>query len=403
MRAFMRKPSIGVIFLTVMTDLVGFGIVLPLLPLFSRDFGASGFVIGLIMATFSAMQFIFAPIWGRLSDRIGRRPVLLFSTACACLSYVVFAFGCGLEGRAALAVFFASRVVAGICGANISVAQAYIADVSPSEIRSKRMGLIGMAFGLGFILGPALGAVSVAWFGATGPGWVAAGLCAINFVSAFFFLGESWRPNAEHVPQRPHLDQCLHTIRHPALGLLIGTFFVVTFCFTCFEVTLGLVVSTNFNLDPATKHDAKIVGCLFAYCGIIGALLQGGATGRLVRALGEPRLIAVSMVLLAAGLCALPYVRTWGPLLLVLAALAASSNLTRPPVYGMLSNLTPAHEQGATIGVAQSAGSLARILGPLFAGSLYQQHPSLPYLTCAVLALAAGLVSWAWLEKHRPG
>jgi predicted MFS family arabinose efflux permease len=289
-----------------------------------------------------------------------------------------------------------------MCGANISVAQAYIADVTPRESRSKRMGLIGMAFGLGFILGPALGAVSVSWFDISGPGWVAAALCAINFVSAFFFLGESWRPNAEHVPPRPHLEQCLHTMRHPALGLLIATFFLVTFCFTCFEVTLGLVVSDNFHLDPATKHDAKVVGFLFAYCGIIGALLQGGATGRLVRALGEPRLIAVSMVLLAAGLLALPYVRTWVPLLFVLAALAASSNLTRPPIYGMLSLLAPVNEQGASMGVAQSAGSLARIIGPIFAGSLYQQHPALPYQTCAALALAAGIVAWAWLEKHRP-
>src|SRR5881394_2762998 len=150
----MRQPSVLVVFLTVFIDLIGFGIVLPLLPLYNRDLGASGWLIGVIQASFSAMQFLFAPSWGRLSDRIGRRPVLLVSTAGAAVSYSVFAYGCGLGGSAALWVILASRIVAGICGANITVAQAYIADITAPAERSKRMGLIGMAFGLGFVFGP---------------------------------------------------------------------------------------------------------------------------------------------------------------------------------------------------------------------------------------------------------
>src|SRR5882762_4151233 len=157
----MRKPSVLVIFLTVFIDLIGFGIVLPLLPLYNRDFGATGLMIGIIQVSFSAMQFLFAPGWGRLSDRIGRRPVLLVSTAAAAVSYVVFAFGCGLTGSTALWVILGSRILAGICGANITVAQAYIADITPLAERSKRMGLIGMAFGLGFIFGPAIGGISL--------------------------------------------------------------------------------------------------------------------------------------------------------------------------------------------------------------------------------------------------
>src|SRR5206468_2448558 len=153
----MRKPSLLVIFLTVFIDLIGFGIVLPLLPLYNRDLGASGWLIGVIQASFSAMQFLFAPSWGRLSDRIGRRPVLLVSTAVAAASYLLFAYGCGLADKnAALWVLLASRILAGICGANITVAQAYIADITPPEERSKKMGLIGMAFGLGFVCGPPL-------------------------------------------------------------------------------------------------------------------------------------------------------------------------------------------------------------------------------------------------------
>src|SRR3989449_3148091 len=190
----MRKPSVLVVFLTVFIDLIGFGLVLPLLPIYSQRFGASGFMIGAIMASFSAMQFLFAPAWGRLSDRIGRRPVLLVSTAGAAMSYAVFALGSSLAGQAALIVVLASRILAGICGANITVAQAYIADITPPENRSKRMGLIGMAFGLGFIFGPALGALGIKLFGLRGPGVLAAALCAANFVLTLLILPESWKP-----------------------------------------------------------------------------------------------------------------------------------------------------------------------------------------------------------------
>src|SRR6266498_4584141 len=169
----MKKPSVLIIFLTVFIDLIGFGIVLPLLPIYSKSFGAAGWQIGLLMASYSVMQFIFAPVWGRLSDRIGRRPVLLVSTAGAAVSYSVFALGSGLNGQFALAVLLLSRMFAGICGANITVAQAYVADITPAEERSKRMGLIGMAFGLGFIFGPALSSLSFQKFGDMGPGIVA--------------------------------------------------------------------------------------------------------------------------------------------------------------------------------------------------------------------------------------
>src|SRR6059058_3808712 len=203
----MRTPSVLVVFLTVFIDLIGFGIVLPLLPLYNRDFGASGLLIGIIQASFSAMQFLFAPGWGRLSDRIGRRPVLLVSTAGAAISYAVFAMGCGLTGKTALWVLLGSRMFAGICGANITVAQAYIADITPVEERSKRMGLIGMAFGLGFVCGPPLASLGIWLFGFRGPGWLAAGLCAANFLLALAILSESWKPSSEHVPTRPHLEQ----------------------------------------------------------------------------------------------------------------------------------------------------------------------------------------------------
>jgi predicted MFS family arabinose efflux permease len=277
------------------------------------------------------------------------------------------------------------------------VAQAYIADISPPAERSKKMGLIGMAFGLGFIVGPALGGISIQLFGLQGPGWAAACLCAANFILAFAILPESWQPNSEHVASRPRLAQWLHTLAQPKISLLVAVFFLATFCFTCFETTLGLLVGRNFHLDQHSKQDAKIIGYLFAYCGIIGAIVQGGAIGRLVKKSGEERLIANSLFLVAASMAPLPFVHggnalAWVLLLVVLAVLSIGSSLTRPPVFGLISILTPANEQGATIGVAQSAGSLARIFGPIFAATLLEYHPTLPYLICSGISLCTGIL-----------
>ncbi len=405
----MKKPSLLVIFLTVFLDLVGFGIVLPLLPIYSESMGASGLMVGVIMASFSAMQFLFAPVWGRWSDRVGRRPVLLISNCGSAISYALFAYGSGLQGQTGLYVLLASRIFAGICGANISVAQAYIADITPPADRSRRMGLIGMAFGLGFILGPALSGLSLAGFnifgfkfngfGPTGPGWVAAALCAGNFLLTLAILPESRKLDGESAPQRPRFEQWTHTLGKPQVGLLVWLFFLATFAFTCFETTLGLLVSQSFKLDVHNPNDAKVIGYLFAYCGIIGALVQGGAIGRAVKKLGEPGLITVSLFLTAASLAPLPFVTSWGALLVVLGLLAIGSSLARPPIFGLISILTPSGEQGATIGVAQSFGSLARIAGPIFAGALFHFNAKIPYLACAGVSLVAALLAWKKLDK----
>jgi len=399
----MKKPSVLIVFLTVFIDLIGFGMVLPLLPIFAKNFNANGFTIGMLMASFSAMQFIFAPVWGKLSDRVGRRPVLLLSTAGATVSYAIFAMGCGVAGNTGLLILFGSRIFAGICGANITVAQAYIADVTPPEERSRKMGLIGMAFGLGFIFGPVLSGIGMHFFGMTGPGWIAASLCGANFFFALARLPESWRPTSEHVSQRPRFSQWAHTFHLPKIGLLIVIFFLATFCFTCFETTLGLLVSQSFNLTVKNVNgvfvfDEKVV-YLYAYCGIVGAFVQGGATGRAVKKLGEPLLISLSLVMVGLAMAPLPFVKNWSELLLVLALLAIGSSLTRPPVFGMISILTPAHEQGATIGVAQGAGSLARIIGPVFASTLFDRHPALPYLICSALSFLTAIVAWQYLHK----
>jgi len=396
----MRKPSIVIIFLTVFIDLIGFGVVLPLMPVFTMHFGACTWMAGVIMASYSAMQFLFAPFWGHLSDRIGRRPVLLTSTAVASLSYVMFAIGCHFQNATGLWIILGSRMLAGFCGANIGVAQAYIADITPPEKRSKRMALIGMAFGLGFILGPALGAGAVKLWGYVGPGFVSAALCAMNFVFAFVRLPESWTPNAEHVEDRPRWQQARVIFARPGIAMLVFVYTLATFCFASFETTLGIVIIDNFRLDATRPNDTGIVSLLFVYCGLIGAFIQGGATGRLVDRFGEPGVIAASLLLTGIGLAPIPFLDTWTPLLVVLLPLAIGSSLARPPIFGLLSRLTPRHEQGVTIGVAQSTGSLARIAGPIFAGAVYHYSPALPYLICAVLSVATAFLAWARL--HRP-
>ena len=394
-----RKPSILVIFLSVFIDLIGFGIVLPLLPGYAEDnfhpdFSAKGLVIGGIIASFSAMQFFFAPVWGRLSDRIGRRPVMLISNLGAAGSYALFAIACSMTGTAGLVWILISRVFAGICGANLSVASAYIADISPPEKRSARMGLIGMAFGLGFIFGPALGAFSAEIFGKQGPGWVAAGFCAANFILGWFILGESRKPNSEHVVARPKMNQWSHTLAQPKLGLLIAVFFFATFCFTCFESTFPLLARHQFDFDE--KGFNHRIGYLFTYAGVIAALVQG-VIGKLVKRFGEPNLIFTSLIIFAAGLGGLPFAKSLPEILIVLALLAIGSGLNRPPVFGMISLNSSAHEQGANLGVAQSFGSLARILGPIFATILFFVKPSLPYLICGGVALMTSVFAWNFL------
>ncbi|MCL5097702.1 MAG: MFS transporter [Candidatus Omnitrophica bacterium] len=364
----MRRPSLLVIFLTVFVDLIGFGIVMPLLPIYSPQIGEKMIMIGLIISSFSVMQFIFSPIWGRLSDRLGRRPVLLLSLAGEAISYVIFTLASTLTGNTGMYLLLASRTFAGICGGNITVAQAYIADITPPDKRSARMGLIGVAFGLGFIFGPPLGALS-ARFGLAAPGWVAMGLCTLNLLLACVILPESWQPTSALMEPRPRLVQWMHTLSQPQVGLLIMLFFMATFCFTCFETTLALLANRTF------KYDESHVGYLFAYGGVISAFIQGGLIKRLVNKMGEARLILFSFIMLGISLIILPFVNTLTSLLIGLALLAVGSSTNRPPIFGMISILTPSHEQGSNLGVAQSAGSLSRIMGPIFSATLFTYHP----------------------------
>ncbi len=384
----MRSGSpLLVIFLTVFIDLIGFGICLPLLPKYAERYGAQGWQIGAAMGVYSLMQLIFAPWWGQLSDRIGRRPVLLVSNFGSIIAYGLFGLSARYIGETGFWILLGSRIFAGICGANLSVASAFIADVTTPEKRSKGMGLIGMAFGLGSILGPALGSQAFKHFGLAGPGMVAAAICALNFVLGCVILPETRSKDAVPAARRPRLAQIRHVLAMKEVGCLIGIYFLGTFAFTSFESTLPLL------LDAKLRYDEEHVGYVFAFCGVMAALVQGGGIGRLVKSFGERRLIGASLIVVAISLLLMPLANSLLTLLLALAVFAIGSGINRAPTMGLISQLSPPDEQGTTLGIAQSAGTLARVLGPTVATTLYDLWLPGPYLACATIALLAGLLA----------
>lgn len=384
----MRSGSpLLVIFLTVFIDLIGFGICLPLLPKYAERYGAQGWQIGAAMGVYSLMQLVFAPWWGQLSDRIGRRPVLLVSNFGSIIAYGLFGLSARYIGDTGFWILVGSRVFAGICGANLSVASAFIADVTTPEKRSKGMGLIGMAFGLGFILGPVLGSQAFKHFGLAGPGAVAAAICALNFLLGCFILPETRKTEVAPTPRRPRLAQIRHVLAMKEVGFLVGIYFLGTFAFTAFESTLPLL------LDAKLRFDEEHVGYVFAFCGIMAAMVQGGGIGRLVKSFGERRLIGASLIVVAISLLLMPLANSLLTLLLALAVFAIGSGINRAPTMGLISQLSPPDEQGTTLGIAQSAGTLARVLGPTVATTLYDLWLPAPYLACATIALLAGLLA----------
>jgi MFS family permease len=376
-----------VIVLTVFIDLIGFGICLPLLPKYAERYGAQGWQIGAAMGVYSLMQLVFAPWWGQLSDRIGRRPVLLVSNFGSIIAYGLFGLSASYIGDTGFWILIGSRVFAGICGANLSVASAYIADVTTPDKRSKGMGLIGMAFGLGFILGPVIGSQAFKHFGLAGPGAVAAVICAINFLLGCFILPETRKKDAAPPIRRPRFAQIRHVLGMKEVGFLIGIYFLGTFAFTAFESTLPLL------LDAKLRFDEEHVGYVFAFCGIMAAMVQGGGIGRLVKSFGERRLIGASLIVVAVSLVLMPLANSLPTMLAALAVFAIGSGINRAPTMGLISQLSPADEQGTTLGVAQSAGTLARVLGPTVATTLYDLWLPAPYLACATIALLAGLLA----------
>lgn len=375
------------LFLIVFVDLIGFGLVIPLLPFYALRFEASPQQVTVLLAVYSLMQLFTAPLWGSLSDRLGRRPILMISMAASVLAYF------WIGSATALWMLFAARALAGACAGNIAAAQAYIADVTKPENRAKGMGLIGAAFGLGFIIGPALGGL-LAGNNPTSadmetPAWVAAGLSLLALGGVVFLLSESLPADRRGAgPARNRFAAILGVLHRPMLSRLILVFFLVILAFAGMESTFALWAVGQFGWGP------RQVGYVFSYVGILSAILQGGLIGRLARLCGEERLLVGGLTLIGFGLLLLPFVRNIAELGLAVSALALGMGLTQPSLNSLISRRAGREEQGEVLGVSQSVGSLSRVLGPAGAGFLFAEFGrNAPYFWGTALVAGALLVA----------
>ena len=375
-----RRNRLGILFLAVLVDLIGFGIVLPVLPFYATDLGADGLHTGLLYTIYSLVQLVMAPLWGRISDRVGRRPVIILGLLGSALAYTVFA-------RAdSLALLFLSRVVGGIGGSTIPVAQAYIADVTPPGHRAGGLGLVGAAFGLGFVIGPALGGIlyDLSPGSPAAPGYTAAALCLANALAALAWLPESRRPATEGSISRFNLGAALaEAARSRQIRLILAGYLCITIAFSTLQPTLSLLASGRFGMG--TRH----AGYLFALLGIVSVIVQGGLVRRLVPRFGERTLMRVSGVPLCVGLVLLGTATTTPLLLAGLVLIGVGYGGSIPSVLALLSRATRPERQGAVLGLGQSVGSLARVVGPTMAGALFDVRPALPYMAGAALILVA--------------
>ena len=388
----MRSPrrTLTTLFLIVFTDLIGFGIVIPLLPLYAEHYRPAPWVFGALMASYSAMQFVFSPILGRSSDRVGRRPVLLISLAGSVTGFVLFALA------HSLAWLFASRLLAGICGGNIATAQAVIADTTPPEKRAHGMGLIGAAFGLGFIAGPALAGV-LAPVSESAPGWGAAAFSVTAWIMTLLFLPETRpAPGAERRPAPASGPARLaYAFGHTELAPLMTIGFLFVTGFAAFEVTFAQFLHDRLGLP----HSG--VGFLFVYVGVLAAAVQGGLVGRATRRLGERALLLAGLILATAGLVLLSLTHTLAGVIAVLPLASLGAGLCTPSLSSLISRSAHADEQGAALGAFQGIGSLARVAGPFAAelaiGAWGVAAPPLGAAALsAVAAVGAGMLLRRW-------
>jgi DHA1 family tetracycline resistance protein-like MFS transporter len=364
----MRRTSLLVLFLTVFIDLIGFGMVIPFLPFYAREYGASGIAVGAVVGIYSIMQFFFAPIWGRLSDRIGRRPVLLISLTASLCGYALFAFA------RSFVLLLLSRLVAGIGGANIGTAQAYIADSTTPENRARGMGLIGAAFGMGFILGPPLSGILSTVGQHRGlpgnllPGLAAAGMSAIALSVAFFVLGES-KTTVGQIRSKipPQFDPRIWRLvrSNQPLALILAALFLSLLAVAGMETSVTLHARDRFNFRQLD------LAWFFLFMGLIVATIQGGLIGRLARAMGERTLAAIGAGSFTLGLVLLPSIYRVPLLYAVAFFIAVGQGLTYPSLTSLVTRTTDPSQHGSILGIAAGIGSLARFIGPIIAGFLY--------------------------------
>ena len=346
------RARLGVIFLTVLIDLIGFGIVLPILPYFAQQLGASGVGVGLLFGVFSGMQFLSTAFLGRLSDSVGRRPILLITMLINAAGYLLFAFA------ATYPLLLGARIVSGLASGNISVAQAYIADISTPRERSRAMGVIGAAFGLGMVTGPALGGLAAHAWGHSAPGLLAAGLSLLNLVLAWRILPESLQQQHRRRHDLMDFSHIGDALKDGRLRMLLLVWLVVPFAFTGFTNVMPLHMGADFGWR------ARELGIAFVVIGVSAAVVQGWGFGRLANRFGDHALMILGTFGMAVTIAVTPFLPSAMMVTLWMAAIAAANSLFAPAATGMVSILADPSEQGAILGAAQALAALGRLAGP---------------------------------------
>lgn len=384
-----RSPLFVALF-TVFVDLIGFGVIIPFLPFYASAVGGGAAILGLIVAVFFAMQFVFSPILGRLSDRVGRRSVILGTLVLATAGHLTLSVA-----GSSFVLLLAARILAGIASGNLSVAQAYIADRTRPEERARGMGLIGAAFGVGFAVGPVIGGI-LEPFGLAAPALAAAALAATNFGLAVLFLPESLTPEVRTKNERAGRAKFGEIARRPTIRALVIAFFIVSFAFSTVPVAVPSLGIVSLGLG---RQQLVLV---FIYIGVIN-IIVGNAAGRLARRTGEERLVALGTFAIMAGLASVPLVTHWTAYVLMTGVVATGVAIAFPLIPSLVSKRTPPQEQGAVLGVTQSLGSLARVPGPLVAGYMFDQiGPASPFLLgAALMALGFAMTLLVYRESIR--
>ena len=384
MRRLRGSPLVP-IFLIVFIDLVGFGIIIPILPLYAASFAASPSTIGILLASYSLMQMLSTPYLGALSDKWGRRPVLLVSQTGTFAAFMLMGFA------GSLPVLFAARLLDGLSGGNISTAQAYISDVTAEKDRAKAFGLIGAAFGVGFMAGPALGGFLARNGNYAAPAFAAAAISLVTLVLTFTMLPES-RPKERRTEVRKPRVFDVAGLREALdmgqLGLLLLIFFLFNLAQASFQSMFALFAQARVGFG------ARETGYVLAYVGLLAVLLQGGAIGPIVRRWGERPVARAGLLIAALGLVASAWAPSWPVLLLTLAPLAVGLSVATPSLNSLLTRASPGAAYGRVLGLSQSVAALARVLGPLIAGfAFHYTGVPAPFLLASVLLLLSYLAA----------
>ncbi len=401
-----KRSPLFLMALTIFIDFAGFGLVLPLLPFWAERLGASPVGVGLAITIYALAQFVFTPVLGSLSDRYGRRPVILASLLIEALSLALAA----LAGS--LPILLIARFIGGLGASNIGSAQAVVADVTPVEGRARGMGLIGAAIGLGFVVGPALGGL-LAPLGPTVPFWVAMIVALANALLVLRFLPEtrhiraatrvpsSTSPEGTTVSFTKHgmgvvLAGWRQVLRYPVVARLVVINLLFTVAFTAMETVFPLFTQHSFGWTALQN------GYIFTYAGIAIVIMQGGMVGQLVKRWGERRLLIIGLVMLTAGLALLSQSTNLALLLVALSIVSIGDGAVTPMVSALLSFTSSPTSQGKTLGLAQGVAGLGRVIGPLAAGSIFAiGGPGAPFLFGSALVVLATLIALPALSiKH---